>query len=87
MVGVHLTTTHFLPLVRKGQAKKIVNVSTVMSSIAGNLSALNGGGFFPDRFISYRVSKAALNMGEHPGLMNEAINTYMYKRIHPMIQP
>lgn len=66
VVGVHLTTAYFLPLVRKGQAKKIINISTTMSSISGNLAGLNGKGFFPGHFLSYRTSKAALNMGENP---------------------
>ena len=43
----------FLPLIKAGEAKKIINVTTGISSIANR----EGGGMY-----SYTASKAALNM-------------------------
>ena len=53
VIGVWRVTQTFLPLVRKGSVKKILNVSSIMASIERN----TGG-----RSHSYRISKAALNM-------------------------
>lgn len=50
--GVFLTTACLYPLLKKGKAKKIVNISSRLASIE-----LNNGGSFP-----YNVSKTALNM-------------------------
>ena len=50
--GVFLMTACLYPLLKKGEAKKIVNISSRLASIE-----LNSGGFFP-----YNVSKTALNM-------------------------
>lgn len=46
-------TRAFLPMLRKGQAPKLVHISTLMGSIGDNSS---GGAY------AYRMSKAALNM-------------------------
>lgn len=50
--GVFLTTQHLYPLLKAGQGKKIVNISSRLGSIASN-----SGGSIP-----YSLSKAALNM-------------------------
>jgi NAD(P)-dependent dehydrogenase (short-subunit alcohol dehydrogenase family) len=52
-LGPLRVTRAFLPLLRRGDAPLIVNVSTLMGSIADNSS---GGAY------AYRLSKAALNM-------------------------
>lgn len=51
-LGPLRVTQALLENLRKGQAKKIINISTIMASISGN----NGGAY------AYRSSKAALNM-------------------------
>lgn len=56
VTGVHRVTAAFLPLLSKGQAKKIVNVTSTLGSIG--LSDGSGMTFHP----SYKISKAALNM-------------------------
>ena len=53
-MGSLRVTQAALPAVRRGKAKKIVNISSKMGSIADN----TGGGSY-----AYRMSKAALNMG------------------------
>ena len=50
--GAFLTTQHLYPLLKAGQGKKIVNISSRLGSIA-----TNSGGSIP-----YSLSKAALNM-------------------------
>lgn len=50
--GVFLTTKHLYPLLKAGQGKKIINISSRLGSIA-----TNSGGSIP-----YSLSKAALNM-------------------------
>ncbi|KAJ9610488.1 hypothetical protein H2200_005265 [Cladophialophora chaetospira] len=54
--AVHYTTAAFLPLLRKGQQKRVFSISSTVGSIA--MSA--GYSFAP--IPSYKVSKAALNM-------------------------
>ncbi|KAH6613148.1 short-chain dehydrogenase/reductase SDR [Boeremia exigua] len=54
--GVHNVTRAFLPLLKKGQLKKIANISSSLGSMA--LSAM--GKFQPTP--AYKVSKAAVNM-------------------------
>ncbi|CAN9323804.1 unnamed protein product [Alternaria alternata] len=54
--GVHNVTRAFLPILKKGQLKKIANISSSLGSMA--LSAM--GKFQPTP--AYKVSKAALNM-------------------------
>ncbi|KAH7079848.1 short-chain dehydrogenase/reductase SDR [Paraphoma chrysanthemicola] len=54
--GVHNVTRAFLPLLKKGSLKKIVNISSSLGSMA--LSAM--GKFQPTP--AYKVSKAAVNM-------------------------
>lgn len=51
--GIIRSVRSYLPLLKKGQIKKIANITSLMGSIAGNSS---GGR------TSYRVSKAAVNM-------------------------
>lgn len=53
VVGPFLVTEAFAPLVRKGERKVVVHVSSVMGSIESNTWGL---------FPAYRASKAALNM-------------------------
>ncbi|KAL2829523.1 short-chain dehydrogenase-like protein [Aspergillus cavernicola] len=53
--GTHIVTTLFLPLLRKGQAKKIMNIGSTMGSLA--LAEMFS--IFP--LPAYKVSKAALN--------------------------
>ncbi|KFY42559.1 hypothetical protein V494_02359 [Pseudogymnoascus sp. VKM F-4513 (FW-928)] len=55
VTGTHIVTTKFLPLLRKGQAKKIANLASTM----GSLSLAEPFGIFP--LPAYKVSKAALN--------------------------
>ncbi|CAN9300052.1 unnamed protein product [Alternaria alternata] len=54
--GVHNVTRAFLPILKKGQLKKIVNISSSLGSMA--LSAM----FKFQPTPAYKVSKAALNM-------------------------
>ncbi|OJD29425.1 short chain oxidoreductase [Diplodia corticola] len=56
VTGVHYVTTAFLPLLEKGQLKKIINISTTLGSIG--LSKTYAQMPVP----SYKISKAALNM-------------------------
>ncbi|KAK1656967.1 short-chain dehydrogenase/reductase SDR [Colletotrichum godetiae] len=56
VVGVHNVTGTFLPLLRTGSQKKIINISTTLGSIAM-------AGFFKHQPTpAYKVAKAALNM-------------------------
>ncbi|KAF9634144.1 Short-chain dehydrogenase/reductase SDR [Lasiodiplodia theobromae] len=56
VVGVHNVTRAFLPQLKKGTQKKIINISSGLGSMAwAHFSALY---LFP----AYKVSKAALNM-------------------------
>jgi len=54
--SVHLVTKYFLPLLRKGQKKEIVNISSAMGSITRAPQYM----FQPTP--AYKISKAALNM-------------------------
>ncbi|KAK7706030.1 hypothetical protein SLS57_009811 [Botryosphaeria dothidea] len=56
VIGVHNVTTAFLPLLKKGSLKKVINISTTLGSI-GMAPVFN---FQPTP--AYKVSKAALNM-------------------------
>lgn len=56
VIGIAQTIQAFLPLVRKGQQKKILVVTSSMGSPAFALDALS------DNCIAYSTSKAALNM-------------------------
>ncbi|PNS21057.1 hypothetical protein CAC42_3394 [Sphaceloma murrayae] len=56
VVGTHNVTTAFLPLLRKGAQKKVINISTTMAS--KQLSHV----FKPQPTPAYKISKAALNM-------------------------
>ncbi|KAK4107249.1 NAD(P)-binding protein [Canariomyces notabilis] len=55
VTGVHRATRHFLPLLRKGQQKKVVNISSSVGSIslASRYQHLST--------PSYKITKAALN--------------------------
>jgi len=56
VVAVHLVSSAFIPLLSKGQQKKIMNISSSLGSMAEkDYSAMAP-------FPSYKVSKAALNM-------------------------
>jgi len=56
VIAVHKVTSAFLPLLSKGNAKKIINISSTLGSMAEkDYSALAP-------FPSYKISKAALNM-------------------------
>ncbi|PYI16078.1 short chain oxidoreductase [Aspergillus violaceofuscus CBS 115571] len=54
--GPHLVTREFLPLLRRGTAKKIVNISTTLGSFA--MQSV----YREARSQSYKITKAALNM-------------------------
>ncbi|KAH8804302.1 short-chain dehydrogenase-like protein [Flagelloscypha sp. PMI_526] len=56
LTGTHKVTAAFLPLLRKGKAKKIANVSSPL----GLLSLVPRYGVIPSP--AYKISKAALNM-------------------------
>ncbi|KAH8804307.1 dehydrogenase [Flagelloscypha sp. PMI_526] len=56
LTGTHQVTAAFLPLLKKGKAKKIAN----MSSPLGSLSLVSKYGMIPSS--AYKISKAALNM-------------------------
>ncbi|KFX94413.1 hypothetical protein O988_06322 [Pseudogymnoascus sp. VKM F-3808] len=55
VTGTHIVTTKFLPLLRKGQTKKIMNIGSTM----GSLTLAEPFSIFP--LPAYKVSKAALN--------------------------
>ncbi|KAF4544511.1 Short-chain dehydrogenase/reductase SDR [Lasiodiplodia theobromae] len=56
VVGVHNVTRAFLPQLRKGTQKKIINISSGLGSMGwAHFTA-------PHLFPAYKVSKAALNM-------------------------
>lgn len=54
LYGTIRVTNHFLPLVQKSSAGRIVNVSSICGSLESNV-----GGF---AYAAYSISKAALNM-------------------------
>ncbi|KAL4981292.1 hypothetical protein BDW68DRAFT_193044 [Aspergillus falconensis] len=56
VTGVHHVTRSFLPLLKKGTLKKVINYSSGLGSI-GNAAA-----WAAQDSLSYKVSKAALNM-------------------------
>jgi len=56
--GTLLFTKQLLPLVKQGEGKRIVNVSSVSGSIGGPF----GGQSPPGGQVGYKMSKAALNM-------------------------
>ncbi|KAL1615941.1 hypothetical protein SLS56_011636 [Neofusicoccum ribis] len=56
VAGVHMITSTFLPLLRKGSLKKIINISTTLGSMS---LAPN---FTWGQAPAYKISKAALNM-------------------------
>ncbi|KAF2847820.1 short-chain dehydrogenase-like protein [Plenodomus tracheiphilus IPT5] len=56
VVAVHTVTSAFIPLLEKGQLKKVINISTAMGSIALSPTFK----FTP--VPAYKVAKAALNM-------------------------
>ncbi|KAH8695474.1 putative short-chain dehydrogenase [Talaromyces proteolyticus] len=56
VTGVHRVTSTFLPLLTRGKAKKIVNITSTLGSIG--LAKQSGVIYCP----SYSISKAALNM-------------------------
>ncbi|KAH8828645.1 short-chain dehydrogenase-like protein [Flagelloscypha sp. PMI_526] len=56
VIGTHIVTTEFLPLLKKGKGKKIINISSPVGSltIAPHLTMF--------QTPAYKISKAALNM-------------------------
>lgn len=74
VIGDHLMIKNFLPLLRKGHAKKIINISSDVAS----LSTIYGGNakFFPDVALPYRVSKVSINMGESSTLYYIYVSLY-----------
>ncbi len=67
VVGTYAVSKAFLPLLRKGTKKVIVNISSDAGCHAQNASFIHSekpseGGVG----LSYRTSKAALNMGKCP---------------------
>lgn len=54
LLGAMRVTNHFLDMVKKSKAGRIINVSSDMASIKNNVGSLSS--------IAYSVSKAALNM-------------------------
>ncbi|KUJ08171.1 short chain oxidoreductase [Mollisia scopiformis] len=56
VIAVHLITQAFLPLLEKGNLKKIVNVTSTLGSIG------LAGTFLQAPTPAYKISKAALNM-------------------------
>ncbi|RAK72681.1 SDR family oxidoreductase [Aspergillus fijiensis CBS 313.89] len=56
VAGVHYVTRAFLPLMRDGEIKKVLNISTSLGSITRQP-------IYKESFVpSYKVTKAALNM-------------------------
>ncbi|KAL8849530.1 MAG: hypothetical protein Q9221_005464 [Calogaya cf. arnoldii] len=55
VLGVHWTTRAFLPFLKKGTQKKVVNISTTLASITDSAKAH----YLPAP--SYKISKAAMN--------------------------
>ncbi|KAK2590911.1 hypothetical protein QQS21_011409 [Conoideocrella luteorostrata] len=52
-VGPFLATKYFLPNLKKSDAGKVINISSLLASISENDFG---------QFVSYRTAKAALNM-------------------------
>jgi NAD(P)-dependent dehydrogenase (short-subunit alcohol dehydrogenase family) len=55
VTGTHMVTTYFLPLLRKGESKKVGNMTSTLSSITLAPTVAE----WP--LISYKISKTALN--------------------------
>ena len=73
-VGPLAVVKHALPLMRPGGAKRIINISSSLGSIAGHDL---------DRIFDYRLSKAALNMASrmlHNYLKNDGFTVLA---LHP----
>jgi len=56
VTGVHYVTAAFLPLLKKGSLKKVINISTTLGSIGKSATY----SVFP--VPAYKITKAALNM-------------------------
>lgn len=56
VVGVHNITNAFVPLLEKGNLKKVINISTPVGSITHSAT------YRHSPFPAYKISKAALNM-------------------------
>jgi NAD(P)-dependent dehydrogenase (short-subunit alcohol dehydrogenase family) len=59
-IGTFAVTQAMLPLLRKSQAARIVNLSSALGSIAINSDQSSP--FYSQRLLGYNASKAALNM-------------------------
>lgn len=73
-VGPLRVTAAFLPLLQKGEGKRIVNVSTLMGSIEDDSS---GGAY------GYRMSKAALNIATKNLSIELAGDGFVVLAMHP----
>jgi NAD(P)-dependent dehydrogenase (short-subunit alcohol dehydrogenase family) len=71
--GTHLVVKHLYPLVKKGNEKKIINISSTMGSIEKS-----SGGSTP-----YRVSKAALNMLTKNQAIEYGQDSVIVVAVHP----
>lgn len=60
VLGVVRTTRAFMPLLRKSEAGRIVNLSSILGSL--NLHATKGSPIYESKCYGYNASKAALNM-------------------------
>jgi NAD(P)-dependent dehydrogenase (short-subunit alcohol dehydrogenase family) len=59
LFGVVATTNAFLPLIRKSQKGRIVNVSSILGSMAANVDPQST--FYNFKIPAYNISKSALN--------------------------
>jgi NAD(P)-dependent dehydrogenase (short-subunit alcohol dehydrogenase family) len=59
LFGVVATTNAFLPLIRKSQKGRIVNVSSILGSMAANVDPQTT--FYNFKIPAYNISKSALN--------------------------
>lgn len=64
VIGTYLVTRSFLPLLLKRNTRAVVQLSSVLGSIAFNRLAMTDPKKNPmgNRFIAYNASKAAINM-------------------------
>eukprot|EP01132_Coremiostelium_polycephalum_P001968 gene1968-2419_t len=79
--GVILTTQGFLPLLRQGYAKSIVNVSTILASLSETLN--KDFEFYKIQCFAYNASKTALNAySAHLGVELEQ-DGFRVNSVHP----
>lgn len=68
VVGTFSVTKSFLPLLKKGISKTIINISSNAASLSRNYSQIHQPGVSDASLaLSYRVAKVGVNMGRpHP---------------------